>query len=498
MRSEGGRERALERVSAAEPSQERSGNLSRQKLSSTQAADTRDALEHSWLSRECTGCGKTTMRYTCVQSAASAVPSQPDHSSATCSLAPSPAVASVAEPVAALLPSPPSPTDWNNRYAMCPVCHRPAAVCLCMRGNAELDLDSFGGDVQYEAAGGDGSSASMNPVPSRHRVSAAETRAAGLRQRASATAEAHAPADSASRGDDDVGMLRSRAFGENSATREWLIPLDRDEWSPARADAVRVSRPLPAAGRPMNALRAAGMSSAAVSTDVQNAESTSRVRAGRGDGTRLTFRVRVPETTSEFSWEDESQREVGSEGAVRGNLLGDLLSQAQRVAQERDGAFAVSHSESGRPGIERSRSENLRSTRDAGELERALDCEAQADQASMNDKERAIQLANKDMALAAAHQEEADSGRSRLEKLEYKIPAEMLCPISSDIMRDPVICTDGHTYERATIAEWVRRRATSPLTNEALAEPVMLIPNHALRSLITSFVDDRGGWSCFA
>ena len=140
----------------------------------------------------------------------------------------------------------------------------------------------------------------------------------------------------------------------------------------------------------------------------------------------------------------------------------------------------------------------MRLTRHAGELERALDCEAQADQACMNDKERAIQLAHKDMALAAAPQEEADSVRSRLEKLEYKIPAEMLCPISSDIMRDPVICTDGHTYERATIAEWVRRRATSPLTNEALAEPVMLIPNHALRSSLlrrqTYSLNSLAGW----
>ena len=110
------------------------------------------------------------------------------------------------------------------------------------------------------------------------------------------------------------------------------------------------------------------------------------------------------------------------------------------------------------------------------------------------------------------------------------IPAEMLCPISSDVMHDPVsatlylsyaayatayatayaislircmrycirysrirciryciryvmhdhtlcvlmllhmcrqvICADGHTYERAAITEWVRRKATSPLTNQ--------------------------------
>ena len=30
-------------------------------------------------------------------------------------------------------------------------------------------------------------------------------------------------------------------------------------------------------------------------------------------------------------------------------------------------------------------------------------------------------------------------------EVEHGIPSEMQCPISSDIMRDPVICADGHT-----------------------------------------------------
>ena len=40
----------------------------------------------------------------------------------------------------------------------------------------------------------------------------------------------------------------------------------------------------------------------------------------------------------------------------------------------------------------------------------------------------------------------------------------------------------------------VYRKATSPMTNQGLEEPVLLIPNHALRSLICSFVEARGGW----
>jgi hypothetical protein len=89
-------------------------------------------------------------------------------------------------------------------------------------------------------------------------------------------------------------------------------------------------------------------------------------------------------------------------------------------------------------------------------------------------------------------------GMQRRGAAAHDIPAEMQCPISSDIMRDPVMCADGHTYERVAITEWVKHKATSPLTNQPLDQPVMLIPNYALRGLIMSFVESRGGWTAFA
>ena len=42
------------------------------------------------------------------------------------------------------------------------------------------------------------------------------------------------------------------------------------------------------------------------------------------------------------------------------------------------------------------------------------------------------------------------------------------CPITGDIMRDPVQGTDGHTYERSAIEEWLRRNPTSPQTREPM------------------------------
>ena len=41
--------------------------------------------------------------------------------------------------------------------------------------------------------------------------------------------------------------------------------------------------------------------------------------------------------------------------------------------------------------------------------------------------------------------------------------ADLRCPISLEVMRDPVIAADGHSYERASIEQWLRtRRSPSP------------------------------------
>lgn len=49
---------------------------------------------------------------------------------------------------------------------------------------------------------------------------------------------------------------------------------------------------------------------------------------------------------------------------------------------------------------------------------------------------------------------------------EKEIPIEWICPITSEIMSDPVICEDGFSYERSAITAWFSRdKKTSPMTN---------------------------------
>eukprot|EP00873_Tetraselmis_striata_P025105 jgi/Tetstr1/445369/TSEL_033167.t1 len=58
-----------------------------------------------------------------------------------------------------------------------------------------------------------------------------------------------------------------------------------------------------------------------------------------------------------------------------------------------------------------------------------------------------------------------------------------LCPITQEVMKDPVIAADGFTYERSAIEAWLQKKSTSPMTNSPL-EHLNLIPNHSLRSNI--------------
>ena len=82
-----------------------------------------------------------------------------------------------------------------------------------------------------------------------------------------------------------------------------------------------------------------------------------------------------------------------------------------------------------------------------------------------------------------------DSEEEVLRKIRNE-NTEYICPISFDLLLDPVICTDGHSYERKNIETWFKNHDTSPKTNNKL-ESKILIPNHALRNSIESLVEKK-------
>ena len=60
---------------------------------------------------------------------------------------------------------------------------------------------------------------------------------------------------------------------------------------------------------------------------------------------------------------------------------------------------------------------------------------------------------------------------------------EYKCPITAEIMTDPVCTADGFTYERTAITEWLRSNDTSPSTGAKLTCK-RLIPNITVRCLL--------------
>ncbi|KAK9681736.1 hypothetical protein RND81_10G024400 [Saponaria officinalis] len=69
-----------------------------------------------------------------------------------------------------------------------------------------------------------------------------------------------------------------------------------------------------------------------------------------------------------------------------------------------------------------------------------------------------------------------------------ELPEYFKCPISLEIMSDPVILSSGHTFDRSSIQRWLDAgHRTCPITKLPLPDPPTLIPNHALRSLISNY-----------
>jgi len=69
-------------------------------------------------------------------------------------------------------------------------------------------------------------------------------------------------------------------------------------------------------------------------------------------------------------------------------------------------------------------------------------------------------------------------------KKKKDIPYELKCPISLEIMRDPIICSDGHTYDRKSIeALFKSNNYISPTTREKLDKNI-LISNYNIKKMI--------------
>jgi len=80
------------------------------------------------------------------------------------------------------------------------------------------------------------------------------------------------------------------------------------------------------------------------------------------------------------------------------------------------------------------------------------------------------------------------SAEEQQPEFDQEVPDEFVCPITCEIIREPVVALDGFVYEKDAIESWFTQSNRSPTTNEPL-DSIAVVPCHTLRCLIQDFVN---------
>lgn len=73
------------------------------------------------------------------------------------------------------------------------------------------------------------------------------------------------------------------------------------------------------------------------------------------------------------------------------------------------------------------------------------------------------------------------------------IPNHFMCPLTLDILRDPVIAPSGYTYERSAILDFIKKYAIDPVTRTPLT-PTQLYPNNNLKDAVSRYIVSALKW----
>jgi energy-coupling factor transporter ATP-binding protein EcfA2 len=82
------------------------------------------------------------------------------------------------------------------------------------------------------------------------------------------------------------------------------------------------------------------------------------------------------------------------------------------------------------------------------------------------------------------------AAQAAAEAFDDRRPAEHICPITLQVMRDPVVAADGCSYERSAILQHLANHSTSPATGLALKNKE-LFNNQALKTMIEEWKPGR-------
>ena len=70
--------------------------------------------------------------------------------------------------------------------------------------------------------------------------------------------------------------------------------------------------------------------------------------------------------------------------------------------------------------------------------------------------------------------------------MDNEYPAHYVCPITMDLMTEPILASDGNVYDKKAIFDWYDLNQTSPLTRETLDPNFVLLED--LQEEIHSFM----------
>jgi hypothetical protein len=79
--------------------------------------------------------------------------------------------------------------------------------------------------------------------------------------------------------------------------------------------------------------------------------------------------------------------------------------------------------------------------------------------------------------------EEIEVDHELVDSMPDTFSKPLMCPITSDIFRKPVVAGDGHTYERSAIVRWLTTKHTSPLTGKPMEDQSLRV-NHNIKQLV--------------
>ena len=109
---------------------------------------------------------------------------------------------------------------------------------------------------------------------------------------------------------------------------------------------------------------------------------------------------------------------------------------------------------------------------------------AKAEAEAKTKAEENARLAAEKAKAEAAEQAKADL----VAHARQAIPNDFQCPITTQVMYEPMMAADGESYEKEYIEAWLVTRNTSPLTNELLTHK-HLTPNKNLKRAIDELLD---------